>query len=111
MNKLRLFFGILLAVTIEAGCGPTVQQMQSDLCQNASFSREWSCIEEKLDTNGYPRRALAPQWVSSYRLYGDKLDIAVREGSMTDVEASLLLLQYSDALDRDLWNRMHATSQ
>ena len=57
------------------------------------------------------------QSVAKYTLYGNKLEIAVSKGLMDDTKASMMLMEYADAIDAGLmrkaalWNQINTNLQ
>jgi len=100
-----------------AGCGPTVQEIQSVTCSNASFSVEWRCVKNAMKTNPRHQMPSLRQAVAQYTMYGNKLEIAVNKGLMDDYQASMMLMEYADSIDRGLmqkaalWNQINANLQ
>ena len=99
------------------GCGPTVQEIQAVTCSNSAFSVEWRCVKNAMKTN--PRHQLPSlrKAVAQYTMYGNKLEIAVNKRLMPDYQASMMLMEYADAIDRGImqrqavWNQLNANIQ
>ncbi len=105
------------------GCGPTVQEIQSATCSNSSFSAEWRCVKNAVNIDP---RYQSPSFFKAkiqYIVYGDKLEIAVSKALMPDYQASMMLMEYADEIDRrimlseavverqEYWNQLNANLQ
>ena len=116
MNMRDILFAGLILVGV-AGCGPTVQEIQAVTCSNPSFPVEWRCVKNAMSTNPRHQMPQFRQVKAQYIMYGNKLEIAVNKKLMPDYQASMMLMEYADAIDRGimqraaLWNQMNANIQ
>ena len=104
---------IVLAMSISACAGKTVQMMQAD-CQvqfpATSYRQEWACIQSELSRSTRHQMPRLAHYTAEYRVFGNLLQEAVERQLVDDTSAKILLLQFANQIDRDIVASQQATA-